>query len=73
LVVLFALSVATAICLDGDSVGPADDFVFATFTTDDESMFVASLTPAWVSAIRSDLAGIDPDRRPSVSTRICSP
>jgi hypothetical protein len=34
LVILFALSIATAVCLDGGNSVPANDFTFAAFTTD---------------------------------------
>ena len=75
-VVLFALSIATAVVLDHGSAAPVyDDFVFAAVTTDDpftrtdgeSSPSYSSLGPAWMAAIRADFAGIDPDSlRPSL-------
>jgi hypothetical protein len=72
LVVLFALSIATAVCLDDGNTVPVDDFAFAAFTTDgsltDGEGRIGSVSriPAWVSAVHSDLAGVDPDSlRPS--------
>jgi hypothetical protein len=73
-VVLFALSIATDVCLDnGNAVPDDDDFVLAAFTADapltDGEGRIGSVSriPAWVSAVSSDFAGIDPDSlRPSL-------
>jgi hypothetical protein len=73
-VVLFALSIATAVCLDHRNAAPEyDDFVFAAVsvesppTTGDGRIGSFNRIPAWMSAVNSDLAGIDPDSlRPSL-------
>jgi hypothetical protein len=74
-VVLFALSIATAVCLGHRNAAPEyDDFVFATIitvdspiTNGDGTIGSFSRIPAWMSAVNSDLAGIDPDSlRPSL-------
>jgi hypothetical protein len=73
-VVLFALSIATAVCLDHRNAAPEyDDFVIATATVDspltngDGRIGSFSRIPEWMYAINSDLAGIDPDSlRPSL-------
>jgi hypothetical protein len=74
-VVLFALSIATAVCLDHrNAVSEYDDFVLAAVTVEspltdgDGRIGSFSRIPAWVSAVNSDFAGIS---IPTVSDRLC--
>jgi hypothetical protein len=75
-VVLFALSIATAVCLDHRNTAPEyDNFVFATTTVDssptngDGRIGSFSRIPAWMSAVNSDLAVAS---IPTVCGRLCS-